>query len=395
MKSTASVSETTVFTACRPFVWAAMLSVIIASTRSLAQTPAQRPAIIRGGLLFEHPLEAVAVSPAAAQEAGVLRAALSSANRDNAMEVAEALEAFVAENPSSVWTPSLRANLGRYYCTEGHWSKALVHWERAWDDTKRYQTGAGKRVGDHTLASWTRMLVELGRLDELQVIFAEAGDRRLDGGPLSQNYLQNKEAYGILRHRPEAAYRCGWQVLNQLAVATRGHALDPRKVRDLYQERNLLQSCSMSALAQIALNEQWPMIGLERPEGSQDLPIPSVMHLKQGHYVALLRADGGTVSAFDPIFGVRSFRRAVLNAESSGRFLLNAGSIPAGWRGLAADEMATTVGRSGGGGGGWYGFPDATEVGCNECGCPGAAGGDSGPINYFRDPNLAPVYELA
>ena len=116
MKSTASVSETTVFTACRPFVWAAMLSVIIASTQGLAQTPGQRPLAMRGGLLFEHPLEAIAESAAAAQEASVLRVAVNSASRDNVLDVAEALEAF-AENPTSAWTPSLRANLGGYYCT--------------------------------------------------------------------------------------------------------------------------------------------------------------------------------------------------------------------------------------------------------------------------------------
>ena len=41
--------------------------------------------------------------------------------------------------------------------------------------------------------------------------------------------------------------------------------------------------------------------------------------------------------AYDPIFGVRHFRREVLNAESSGRFLLDAGSLPAGWREKAGD----------------------------------------------------------
>jgi hypothetical protein len=370
MKTATGASGRRVFPGRRQFFWAAILSAITASTPGLAQTPGQRLPAIRGGLLFEQPLEAVAQSPTAAQEASLLQVAIASASAANADEVVEALEAYVAENPSSVWTPSLRARLGRHYCSEGYWTKALEHWERAWGDTKQYPTGPGKQVADYTLAFWTRLLVELGRLDELQAIFAEAEGRVLDGGPLTRKYLRTKEGYGILRQRPEAAYRCGWLVLNRLALATRGRGLDPGPARLLYQERNLLQSCSMSALAQIALNDQWSLLGVERPEGSQELPLPSAMHLKQGHYVALLRAEHGLVLAYDPIFGTRHFRREVLNAESSGRFLVGAGLTPAGWRVLSPDEMATTVGRSVGDSGGFGGFMDEEEADCS-CGCLG------------------------
>jgi hypothetical protein len=141
MKPTAGDTGRRVFPGRRQFVWAAIVSVIIASAPGLAQTPGQGLPAVRGGLLFEHPVEAVAESPAAAQEAGVLRATVNSARLNNLVEVAEALEAFVAENPSSAWTPSLRASLGRYYCTEG-----------PWDATRQYQTGAGKRIADYTLA---------------------------------------------------------------------------------------------------------------------------------------------------------------------------------------------------------------------------------------------------
>ena len=149
----------------------------------------------------------------------------------------------------------------------------------------------------------------------------------------------------------------------------------------------------MSALARLALNAQWSMSGVERPEGNLDLPMPSIMHLKQGHYVALLRADRDAVLVDDPIFGVRHFRRDVLNAESSGRFLLDPSLMPAGWRLLSPDEMAATVGRSGVG----FTYPDQEEGDCGDCGCPGNAapspplapghggsGGDGGGVLYGR-----------
>ena len=214
MKSTAGNTNSIPFTAWRRFIWAGARGLVMA-TQGLAQAPGQAIPAIRGGCFFEHPVEAIAESPTAAQEAIALRAAVNGANLSNIPEVEEVLEAFIAENPSSVWTPSLRANLGRHYCTEGYWTKALEQSEHAWDDTKQDKTGPGKRVGDYALVSWTRLLVELGRLDELQVVFAEAGPRRLDGGPLSQKFVRTKEMYRILRSRPQASYRCGWPVSEQ------------------------------------------------------------------------------------------------------------------------------------------------------------------------------------
>lgn len=328
-------------------VGAVLLSFALGSTQGLAQPLGVYLPVIKGPIV-ERPIEAVGLSPTAAQEGGLLQTAVQAANQSNMADVEQALEAFVTENPSSVWTPSLQANLGRHYCTEGHWTKSLEEWEQAWDATKNYERGAGKRVADYTLAHWTRLLVELGRLDELQVLLAEAGNRRLDGGPLTQKFLRTKELYGILQHYPEASYRCGWLVLNRLSIATRNQALDATNLRSLYQENNLLQTCSMSALAQMAMNGRWSMAGVARPDGSQDLPIPSVMHFSQGHYIALLQAQGPVVLAYDPIFGVRNFRRDVLNAEASGKFLVTLGQVPTGWSQLSTDEMASTVGRSGG-----------------------------------------------
>jgi hypothetical protein len=214
MQSTAEDLRRREFPARRQFMWVAILGVILISTQGVGQTPGNRLPTIRGGRVFERSLEAVGESPAGAQEASLLRVAISSANRNNLEQVVAALEAFTAENPTSIWTPSLRASLGRHHCVAGARTKALAQWERAWEDTRQYTTGAGKRVADYTLVYWTRLLAELGRLDELQVIFAEAEGRRLGSGPLTQEYLRTKETYGVLRRSPEAAYRCGWLVLN-------------------------------------------------------------------------------------------------------------------------------------------------------------------------------------
>jgi hypothetical protein len=323
---------------------------------------------------FEHPLQAVGDSPLASQEAAALALAIQSTAGQELHETASLLEAFTQENPSSVWTPSLRANLGRYYWREGAYTKALAHLEAAWEAAK--STGSqGKPVADYALANWTRLLVDLGRLDELDAIFSETAGRTLDAGPLQQRFLRSQEMYRIIKHTPSSSYRCGWLVLGQLSAAVRGQGPKATNEKDFYNESNLFQSCSMQSLVQLAQAEQWSLVAVERPAGAADLPVPSLMHLSQGHYIALLGAERGLILAYDPIFGRRHFRPEVLNSEASGRFLVAVGQIPQGWSQLSVNDSAATVGRSG-----WFaGYPDNPDRICEDsAGSSGLSAGNPG-----------------
>jgi RHS repeat-associated protein len=294
------------------------------------------------------------------------------------LDVAQLLESFAEENPSSPWTPSLRANLGWYYFEEGSYTKALDQMERAWMATKDHKIGPGKRIADYALAHWTRFLLALGRLEQLEVILAETQGTALDGGPLQQRFLRTREKYGIMRSHPAAAYRCGWMVMDHLVQQARGRGLSASSDWALYQEDNLLHACSMNALVQMGQIEQWSVVGVERPEGSRELPFPCVMHLKQGHFIALLGMEGPMVMAYDPVYGPRPFRPEVLNFEGSGRFVVPAGRTPSGWRSLTKEEMADTLGRCGGDMGS-FGYFD-----CEETDCPTDDGASGSPNSSPR-----------
>jgi len=355
---------------------------------------------IAGPWFFDRPLESVERSQVAVQDAAELSLAINATVPMSLMQSAELLQSFVTERPASAWTPSLRANLAMLYYEEGQYSKALENWEHAWEQTKHYRSGPGKRIADSALANWTRLLVKLGRLDELQVIFAEAEGRRLDGGPLQQKFLRNREMYWMLRQSPSASYRCGWVVLSVLSEKVRGKYLDPKSAKELYKESNLFSGCSLKSLARVTRQEQWLMVGVERPDDAKDFPVPSVVHMKEGHYVGLLGEEAGLVLAYDPMSGLRHFRREVLNAETSGRFLVPVAKAPAGWRELSDEDLSSTVGRSG-----WYGgFLDGPENNCENCEqCPpgagsggkgsggkgsgGAGSGDNGPGGSGAGPN--------
>jgi hypothetical protein len=77
----------------------------------------------------------------------------------------------VVTYPDSPWVPSLRINLGKYYRDNGQYTLALEHWEAAWEATKHYPAGEGKKVADYALAHWTRLLAGLGRVETLDRLF--------------------------------------------------------------------------------------------------------------------------------------------------------------------------------------------------------------------------------
>ncbi len=325
------------------------------------------------------PLAAVGSSHSAANERGVLQAAFARSDKVDDIDMAALLEAFADENPGSVWTPSLHAGLAHYWLEAGAYSRALEHWARAWELTRGYGTGPGKEVADYALAYGTRVLVGLGHLDEAAIVFAEAGNRHLDAGPLEQKYLKTLELYGMLQRTPAASYRGGWSVLDHMVNRARGKGLDPRGADRFYREGALFEGCSLKALAELALEGQCPMLAVERPDGVEDLPVPGVLHLAIGHYVALLSWEHGLIRAYDPLWGERVFRPEVLNAEASGRFLVVGSQVPAGWRPLSRDDMSMTLGRCSQAPGWFSGFSDGVEnlLFGDDCG-DGPSGAGSG-----------------
>jgi hypothetical protein len=129
------------------------------------------------------------------------------------------LEEFVATLTNSAWAPSLRVNLGQHYRSRGQTTRALAHWEAAWDATKALLDRRGKHVADSALAHLTRLLVLLGRTDELTAIYQAHGNRVLDRGPLSQMWLRTQEKYLRMHKAPEDSYKCGIYALNRVGQA--------------------------------------------------------------------------------------------------------------------------------------------------------------------------------
>jgi hypothetical protein len=116
------------------------------------------------------------------------------------------LEMFLAAFPSSPWAPSLHANLGQWYRSRGQSTIALEHLVAAWESSRVFSTGDGKRVADFSLAHYTRLLMVLGRTDILAAIYQSYGNYIFKPGPLQQMWLRTREKYGRMLKYPGDSY---------------------------------------------------------------------------------------------------------------------------------------------------------------------------------------------
>lgn len=277
------------------------------------------------------------------------------------------LETFVATAPASPWTPSLRANLGKYQRLHGRHSLALEHWEAAWEATKHYRSGHGKMVADFVLAHWTRLLASLGRYESLESIFNATRQRALDDGPLSQMWSRTYEAFRQMRSHPGLSYQCGTYALD--AVARQG--------RSKHNSVALLEIPSPSAgftmkkLNEISEQIELGLVAVER-QRTEELIVPSVIHWRQNHFGAIVRQQGDFYVVVDPTFeDPQHLTAEEINAEASGYFLIRRDQFKPGWRELTSVEAERVYGR-----GNPNFMADANDQVCmNGCppGCPAGA----------------------
>ena len=209
-----------------------------------------------------------------------------------------ALELFVETYTNSVWTPSLRNNLGFYYRNKGRYLLALTHWATVWETMKLADSGTAKEVADFALAHLTRLLASLGRKETLEAIFQETQGRVLDAGPLQQILESTREGFAVMRNEPGLAYRCGTLALSRVA-----RILQPDNINTLAP---LLvpspeSGFSLSALQDLANQLQLRLVSVQRRSG-QALVVPSVIHWQLNHYAAITEFDGKRYKVEDPTF---------------------------------------------------------------------------------------------
>ena len=318
---------------------------------------------ISGVALFYQPLVCVGGNPPTEAQNQALWAVIEKMIKRTEGTDLPDLEEFVAIYPNSPWTPSLSANLGRYDYEHGLYSRALQHWQSAWDATGKETDGPGRRVADFTFAYWTRLLASLGRMDTLKDLFRQVGDRTLDPKPLQQVLNETKEGYRMMCTDPGVCFKCGTYALMNVGRVLKGSTFS---IRAIDKVPSPVTGFTMAKLVELANASGLDLIPMKW-DTSGTLVVPSIIHWKEDHYAAILEKHEEMYLVVDPTFDKPRWLLAQnIMREASGDFLVPKDKSPSGWRTLSQAETERITGR------GTAGF--ITDI--NDT-CPNGSGGGS------------------
>ncbi|MGA2175353.1 MAG: RHS repeat-associated core domain-containing protein [Verrucomicrobiota bacterium] len=127
---------------------------------------------------------------------------------------------------------------------------------------------------------------------------------------------------------------CGAVALHQLIVALKGATADTKIIDAAPVPAN---GFSMTELLALSAKAGLDLVAVQRPAGGS-IPVPSLMHWKQGHYSAIVDQREGFYKVFDPSFPSQWLGDGTILKESSGDFIVKQDRITATWRRLARSQ---------------------------------------------------------
>ncbi len=320
--------------------------------------------------VFDRPL--VAIGEPSAQDTARLASALQNLARANTVIDHPALAKLVADNPDSPYAPALLVQLAQLYYREGYYSRALDAYETAWRKSKACTDPETWPVAMDAAAGYAKMLSRVGRRDELTALFSDVDAKRPMWGHAAEQLRQAREGLEGMIKQPGGAFRCGPLALHSIAV-TQGRPL--AGLEPVRAAASTPQGFSLSELEELSAAIGMPGHAVRlKPKGA--IPVPAVIHMKIGHYAAIIGRSGDRYILRDPTFGEGvdvSVSAAAIREEGSGFFLVFDQDVPSDRLPASLTDKRSIHGR----GLTATNNPDATRT-CDTGTCGNGQGGDSG-----------------
>lgn len=315
----------------------------------------------------------VPTGPTTAQENAELSRALTAFLQRTTNDDFSAITQFLSDHPQSAWRASLLLDVGLAYLHAGAYSRVLPYLDESWALTKDAADPSIKAIADRAVAELLETNVHLGRYDRLAALFDEIKGRTFISA-VSEQIEGAREGYWYMQNRPEAAFRCGPLALNRIRIFENAGPDTNNLIRN---SRSTVKGMSLSSICDLA-NKLGMNFQMAKRQPGSDVILPSVVHLKVGHYAALLKADGGKYFIEDPAFGNEHWiSQSVLDDEASGYFVIPAGSLQSGWSPVGTDEGDNVWGK----GPVQQSDPDDTKP--TDAQNPQCGGGDDSPMAQY------------
>ncbi|MEO0510058.1 MAG: DUF6883 domain-containing protein [Verrucomicrobiota bacterium] len=251
------------------------------------------------------------------------------------------LDAYLTKYPDSAWKGVLCLNRGLIERYNGFIGASFKSFEQAWVSLKESEDLMLRGYANHALAELISIKAGLGRMDELEVLFAKTEGRRFHGKS-AQLISSAREGLSSMEKFPERSFNCGpAALLNVLATLGDEAATDPR-IMSKAATTDGLNLWQVSELAQeVGFNEH---ILAYRENGG--IQLPAILHWKEGHFSALLRLENSRYLIKDPTLGnVMWVPEEAVDSEASGYFLLARSDVPEGWREVDSGEAEDIWGK--------------------------------------------------
>ncbi|MGX5805916.1 RHS repeat-associated core domain-containing protein [Bradyrhizobium sp. Arg314] len=333
----------------RSLRWLAAVAVSVllaipigASTVSAATVPG--PASISAAISSARLPEAlVATSPTNVLDDEALAQALTEYRQKSDPSRLSGLEDFVAKHPSSPWAAGIWTNLGLAYLHEGYFSRAIDAWRQAWTAGKSATDPRARALVDRAVAELAQLYANLGHNDKLSELFDEVGRRPITGSA-TEAFQNAREELDLTTKDPRHLFICGPLALKQLLLAKN---VSFEKADRLQWYRAGPNGTNLAEVAGLADKAGLSHRLILRKPG-QDVPVPSIVHWKVGHFAAIVGQANGRFHIRDSVFSSSDFwiTQAALDAEASGYFLTPS-DIPVDnrWRTVDAREASAIWGK--------------------------------------------------
>jgi len=251
------------------------------------------------------------------------------------------LDDFLERHPDSAWKGALSLNRGLIERHNGFIAACFASFETAWKSLEDSEDRMLRSYADRALAELIAIKAGLGRMEELESLFAKAEGRRFRGKS-AQLVASAREGLASMEKFPERSFNCGpAALLNLLASLGEDAAADPR----IMARAATADGLSLRQVAELA-----DEVGFEnyvlayREDGG--IQLPAILHWKEGHFSALLREERGRYLIEDPTLGDAMWvPREAVEAEASGYFLLGRSELPEGWREVSPEEAGEVRGK--------------------------------------------------
>jgi len=256
------------------------------------------------------------------------------------------LDDFISSHEGSPITLSLLQEKAATEWKHGYFTAALESLKKAWKTGVSLDSPEQHRLADEALSTLLLTLARMGDLDGLKQTLSSIGDRSL-GGLATEAVFKAKEQLWFFENQPEQNVFCGFTAANTICTPEGKRPIFPDVHSEEEKKEFIANGLSLYELRAHSHEADGDLEILKQTNRDSDIPVPSIVHLKFGHYSSVTEKSGDLyrIKDFHMKFDSWVTKEAML-AESSGYFLASANlGTPAGFAAVTDMEAKKVFGR--------------------------------------------------